>query len=1036
MNNFPQDLAQFDAITFHFDGNNNDRDDIAAIPMAALITNAAGLEDKTTFFYGNNLSEPNVADRVAPLQQSAAFAEKLGINTYDYQADGLEETTRALVDILNSGQKVLAIEGGPMEAIYRAVARVNPENRGNITLISHGEWNEVRDVGTRPGGGTPRTWDDLSRDFPELELIQIKDQNNGIHNGRGFYSYKWDWLDQTNDPVFQEARQVMNNAGGQKADDPSDAGMLFYAVTGLETANPDQAKLFFDQNPPAFVDDSASNSPNPISGPDVISGPNPQPPSDSKVFQMQGGQLVMEAESAEAVGDWQVTTLNGETSLLWDPEASSIAKVPDGQTLTYEFETDAAGSYGIALHSGRVKSAMGAEDRYKNGRNGEERRDTGNDVFISVVNTETGQVVQSPTKLFTVLGNTDKTLKWGTHFDGKHTISPAQVNLQGDTRYRLEISGRADAYGLDRITLSNNGFLTDTNLPQSPFITDNVPAPTPGIPTPDYGEALLTLGLIDAQTNQIVSGFEDLSANSTIDLSTLDFSQYSLVAQVNADHPDAGAVNSIKFISDMASRTENLQPYALFGDQKGDFRGRSLETGNYTVKAIAYSGKRGQGTALESLDLDYLVVETQGDIAPVPKPISTPAPVPDPPMLNVIPDSAASDTLLTIGLADAKTNQIVPGFEDLSINNTIDLNTLDLNKYSLVAHVNADHPDAGLVSSIGFISDVETRIENIKPYALFGDKKGDLLGKTLTTGGYSIRAIAYSGKQGQGNTLESLDLDYSVVASSEDIMSKPESIVGQQPDSSANAPANTVPPATFSTDTNDTLITIALADAQTNQIVSGFEDLSFSSIINLQALDLTEYNLIAQINQTHPEADRVESIKFESALGDRTENIKPYALFGDKKGDLLGKSLDTGSYEIKATAYSKDKGKGAVIGSLEFNYAVVASAEDAASLGLESTATDPLLPTISIKAVGDQLAVDCPAGAASDLFMAETFGDASAKPQMNITHQTVGALSATVGQSLSGASGCDLLGHDGATDAMVVLTPDQAYDQVSTVSER
>ena len=42
--------SQFDKIVFQFDGNNNDVDDISALPVAAMLTNSSGLEDKTTFF--------------------------------------------------------------------------------------------------------------------------------------------------------------------------------------------------------------------------------------------------------------------------------------------------------------------------------------------------------------------------------------------------------------------------------------------------------------------------------------------------------------------------------------------------------------------------------------------------------------------------------------------------------------------------------------------------------------------------------------------------------------------------------------------------------------------------------------------------------------------------------------------------------------------------------------------------------------------------------------------------------------------------
>ncbi len=630
MTQFPTDLPDFDVIVFHFDGNNNDLDDIAALPVAALIARSAGLEDKTTFFYGNNLSEPDIDGHVAAMQQSAAFAEKLGIDTHSYQ-DGIDTTTSELVSILDSGQKVLVLEGGPMEATYRAIEQTTVENRSNITLISHGEWNETRDVGTRPGGGVPRTWTDLRNDFPDVEQLEISNQNNGVNNDRGFNSYKWDWLDDTDNPVLQEARDNMRNAG-IKYNDPSDAGMLYYAITGKENGNPDHVREFFNNNPPTFV----PSVPLPISEPDVIPDPNFSDP----VFLTQNGQLIIEAESAELSGDWTTVTVGNETSLLWDPSSSSYNTIPEGQILTYQFETDEAGVYTIASHSGRVKAAMGAEDRYINGVGGEERSDTGNDIYVSIINADTGAVVQPPAKLFTALGSADETLKWGTRFDVNGQTRPAQVNLDANTQYRLEISGRSDGYALDRITLSNDGVLTDLDSPESPLnaeipvpepipTPEPEPKPTPGptltpgptpdpepIPEPPAADKLLTLALVNAEIDEITAGFEDLAIMSEISLDSLGGAQYNLVALVNPDHPDASAVKSIRFETSsgdgelQSQRTENVAPYALFGDIDGDFLGQSLRVGDMTINATAHSKKGGKGAVLDILSLDYSVVDT------------------------------------------------------------------------------------------------------------------------------------------------------------------------------------------------------------------------------------------------------------------------------------------------------------------------------------------------------------------------------------------------------------------------------------------
>ncbi|MEM9005052.1 MAG: DUF5060 domain-containing protein [Cyanobacteria bacterium P01_F01_bin.86] len=377
----------------------------------------------------------------------------------------------------------------------------------------------------------------------------------------------------------------------------------------------------------------SSNPPPPSPSPEPT--PEPTPGNGAKVFLAENGQLIFEAESAKAVGDWQQTTVDGEKSLLWDAAKSSYGKVPEGETLTYQFETDEAGTYRIALHSGRVKSVMNGSDRYENGKNGQERTDTGNDAYVAIINAETGEVVQKPTKLFTGLGSADRDLKWGNTFDANHKKSPAQVNLDADTQYRLEISGRSDGYVLDRITLSNDGFLRDTEAPESPLkgstptqppepeppvppapeppappTPEPVP-PTPEPPTPEpptNGQSLIKFALVDAETDTFVKGYEDLGADSTLNLDELDLSQYNIVAKINPDHPQADSIKSVKFESPLGNRVENIKPYAAFGDTDGDFYGKTLNKGSFTLKATAYTQADGKGQVVEMANTTYDVV--------------------------------------------------------------------------------------------------------------------------------------------------------------------------------------------------------------------------------------------------------------------------------------------------------------------------------------------------------------------------------------------------------------------------------------------
>lgn len=237
--------GEFDEIVFNFDGNNNDSDDIAAMVVAAMIAKAAGLEERITFFYNNNFFQPNEDWQVSGMAAAAAFAESLGITTVNYDGQ-VQAATDELTAMLDSGLKVLVLEGGPLTATYDALQAVHPDNYENIQLISHSVWNNG--VGIHP-----KT--EVEADFPDVDLIQLHDQNgfpNSPHSG--FNSKRWDWMTKLDtygitDPevvaIIEEADAIMDMANapdwnGTPGDtlgldrdvsvDASDAGMLMWAL--------------------------------------------------------------------------------------------------------------------------------------------------------------------------------------------------------------------------------------------------------------------------------------------------------------------------------------------------------------------------------------------------------------------------------------------------------------------------------------------------------------------------------------------------------------------------------------------------------------------------------------------------------------------------------------------------------------------------------------------------------------------------------------------------------------------------------------
>jgi hypothetical protein len=56
------------------------------------------------------------------------------------------------------------------------------------------------------------------------------------------------------------------------------------------------------------------------------------------------------------------------------------------------------------------------------------------------------------------------------------------------------------------------------------------------------------------------------------------------------------------------SVTENVAPYALFGDNNGNYNGRTLPVGNYTLTARAYSSSNRGGTAGALKTINFSII--------------------------------------------------------------------------------------------------------------------------------------------------------------------------------------------------------------------------------------------------------------------------------------------------------------------------------------------------------------------------------------------------------------------------------------------
>ena len=120
---------------------------------------------------------------------------------------------------------------------------------------------------------------------------------------------------------------------------------------------------------------------------------------------------------------------------------------------------------------------------------------------------------------------------------------------------------------------------------------------------------MTSLSLINADTNQPISGYDPLPSGTTLDLATLPTRNLNIRANTSP-----ATVGSVRFALDGNSnyRTETAPPYALAGDSSGDFWPWTPSVGSHTVTVTPYSGAGATGTAGMPLTISFTVTSSSG----------------------------------------------------------------------------------------------------------------------------------------------------------------------------------------------------------------------------------------------------------------------------------------------------------------------------------------------------------------------------------------------------------------------------------------
>lgn len=272
------------------------------------------------------------------------------------------------------------------------------------------------------------------------------------------------------------------------------------------------------------------------------------------------------------------------------------------------------------------------------------------------------------------------------------------------------------------------------------------PEPVPPTPEPAPEPVSFTLYLFDAETDEQLA---DLTNGATLDPDLIAGRSLTVIAV-----PDGPVGSVVLQLGDAEAQLENFAPYTLFGDMANEVFGQSFLTPGESVdiSLVAYSERSAEGSVIASQSLTVAVEEIELVVPPSP-------PGPLPPIEDpVVPPE--TDTDFTVGIYDTDTDALLT---QVVYGDTIDADLIAGRNVTLAAE--ADGFDLGSVELV--LGDL-SRIENVTPYALFGDTQGDfwagdpgfVAGET-----YELELTGFEGKGGTGDVL----LDDVIVFTIDDI---------------------------------------------------------------------------------------------------------------------------------------------------------------------------------------------------------------------------------------------------------------------------
>ena len=270
---------QVGRIAYSADGNGPNLDDIGSTPLGLAILSQAGLQDKVVHYDYNShvwASNPEAAKEMAKSALESAtrfgFDPKVFIDAFK-NPDQAYNSLADAINVSTDEDPLFLVVAGPMDVACKGILKSEQEKRKYVVVISHSHWNNQHRY-TASDCIATEDQDEIAAPLYRIEdstrniretgvwFDQIEDQGKGL--GAASFS-EYDWLKKSSDANLKWTYDRMRLAFTEKPN-PSDAGMLFYLITGNENATPAILNNFFtSQAAPLLPEEKSVLNPSPTS---------------------------------------------------------------------------------------------------------------------------------------------------------------------------------------------------------------------------------------------------------------------------------------------------------------------------------------------------------------------------------------------------------------------------------------------------------------------------------------------------------------------------------------------------------------------------------------------------------------------------------------------------------------------------------------------------------------------------------------------------------------------------------------------------